>query len=489
MHVVAALSPWPKASPLTFVVDPRRDAAGLPRLRRAVRAPQSDLAQRFQPGAAGGGDAVRRLASRRIGPCASPSSSRHSSAPSCSVRRSKSALAQTLRESRDPGDRRRFGRRDRRRRSALRSRCRLFAAGESRQGGGAQPRPRRDDGRRHSRARRRRSTAAHRSPITPRRSRAHPRADFSYGRYVRFTGAAPPNPTKLWDEEPTPIRDPRRLAVRLMERCFLPHPAWAVRREAQMRAGPYDETLKRSQDYEMIVRLARGNEGAFVDARVLWQRRHVALRGPAGERTLVDHSIDKWIAYDAAFFRKFDQEWRAEDFGPFAACPPADAALAWLQRGVILFQRKVYDRAEPALRRYRQTLVGRSPSGDERRIAAGLLGCQHGVAEFADRRARPADRRLAAPPRLAAVVARRFRQPGALACSRRNRTRRRAFRRRSAALLRPRPSAPLRPWRSSDRDTAPGARRWRAPPLPARTNADEDSRSIRSAGRCRWRST
>ena len=212
-----------------------------------------------------------------------------------------------------------------------------------------------------------------------------PRAAFSYGRYVRFTGAAPPDPDALWDEEPIPTRDPRRLVVRLMERCFLPHPAWAVRREAQMRAGPYDETLKRSQDYEMIVRLARDNEGAFVDARVLWQRRHVALRGPADERTLIDHSIDKWIAYDAAFFRKLDTNWRAEDFGPFAAEAPADAALAWLQRGVILFQRKVYDRAEPALRRYRQILAGRPPSGDERRIAAGLLGCQHGVAELADR--------------------------------------------------------------------------------------------------------
>lgn len=214
-----------------------------------------------------------------------------------------------------------------------------------------------------------------------------PRADFSYGRYVRFTGASPPNSNELWDEEPTPTRDPRRLVVRLMERCFLPHPAWAVRREAQLRAGPYDETLKRSQDYEMIVRLARGNEGAFVDARVLWQRRHVALRGPAGERTFVDHSIDKWIAYDAAFFRKLDQDWRAEDFGPFVVRPAGDAALAWLQRGVILFQRKVYDRAERALRRYRQTLAGRAPSGDEKRIAAGLLGCQHGVAELADRRA------------------------------------------------------------------------------------------------------
>jgi len=218
----------------------------------------------------------------------------------------------------------------------------------------------------------------------------NPLADFSYGRYVRFTGASPPNPDELWDEEPMPTLDPRRLAVRLMERCFLPNPSWAVRREAQMRAGVYDETLKRSQDYEMIVRLARANEGVFVDCRILWQRHHVALRGPADERMLVDHSIDRWIAYDAAFFRRLDQEWRPEEFRPFVADRSADLALAWLQRGVILFQRKVYDRAERALRRYRQTLADRTPSAYERRIAAGLLGCQYGFAELADRSAREA---------------------------------------------------------------------------------------------------
>jgi glycosyltransferase involved in cell wall biosynthesis len=211
------------------------------------------------------------------------------------------------------------------------------------------------------------------------------RAEFSYGRYVRFTGQSQPQAADLWDNEPIPSRDPRRLVVRLMERCFLPHPTWAVRREAQLSVGPYDETLKRSQDYQMIVRLARRGEGAFVDARVLYQRQHLALRGPASERTLVEHSIDKWIAYDAAFFRKLDQDWRPEDFTPFVVESPIDPALAGLQRGVILFQRKVYDRAERALRQYRRTLAERAPSSDERRIAAGLLGCQYGLAELADR--------------------------------------------------------------------------------------------------------
>ena len=213
----------------------------------------------------------------------------------------------------------------------------------------------------------------------------NPAADFSYGRYVRFEGSAPPGPEDLWDEEPVPTRDPRRLVVKLMERCFLPNPAWAVRRGAQLRAGPYDEAMRRSQDYNMIVRLARANEGAFVDDRVLYQRRHVALRGPACERTLTEHSVDLWIKYDTLFFHDIDRDWDARDFRPFIQETPDDHALALLQKGTILFQRKVYDGARRALELYRRELATRSPSGAELRIAAGLHGCQYGVAEFSRR--------------------------------------------------------------------------------------------------------
>jgi glycosyltransferase involved in cell wall biosynthesis len=63
-------------------------------------------------------------------------------------------------------------------------------------------------------------------------------ADFSFGRFVRFRGDRPPSSSDLWDEEFLPTHDPRRLVVKLMENCFFPNPAWAVRREAQMRVGP-----------------------------------------------------------------------------------------------------------------------------------------------------------------------------------------------------------------------------------------------------------
>jgi len=57
-------------------------------------------------------------------------------------------------------------------------------------------------------------------------------------------------------------------------------------------------------------------------------------------------------------------------------------ALALLQKGVILFQRKVYDGATRALMEYRRHLDGRSPDPVELRIATGLLGCPYGIADL-----------------------------------------------------------------------------------------------------------
>jgi len=212
----------------------------------------------------------------------------------------------------------------------------------------------------------------------------NPAADFSYGRFVRFRGKALPKPSDLWDEELVPTRDPRRLVVKLMEKCFLPNPAWAVRREAQLRVGPYDQSMYRSQDYDMIMRLARTNEGAFVDDRVLYQRTHMSLRGPAADRTYTKHAVDKWIKYDALIFRRSSAIGSPPISGPFStAILLANIRLRFSRRGVILFQRKVYDGAKSALDQYRRSLDPRSASSAELRIASGLLGCRYGIGDLA----------------------------------------------------------------------------------------------------------
>jgi glycosyltransferase involved in cell wall biosynthesis len=209
-------------------------------------------------------------------------------------------------------------------------------------------------------------------------------ADFSFGRFVRFHGDKLPAPSELWDKEFVPIQDPRRLVVKLMENCFLPNPAWAVRREAQIRVGPYDEAMNYIQDYDMILRLARKNEGVFIDDLVLYQRKHLGFRGPSAEETFELDTVDKWVKYDPLLFNKLDREWSLSDFRPFLdeTLSMHQETLALLQKGVILFQRKVYDGATRALTEYGHHLRRRSAGPVELRIATGLLGCRYGITDL-----------------------------------------------------------------------------------------------------------
>jgi glycosyltransferase involved in cell wall biosynthesis len=216
---------------------------------------------------------------------------------------------------------------------------------------------------------------------------ANPSAAFSYGRFERFYGSAPPNHDKFEEGAPYPADDPRRLVVKLMENCFIPNPGWAVRRSTQLSVGPYDETLVRCQDYDMILRLSRRYEGTFIDDIVFYQRKHEAFRGPESERVLAVDAIEKWIKYDAVLFRRLNTEWPLEDFRPFDGVfrNQTDRCLAFLQKGVILFRRKVYQGAAQAFATYRTMLGERRPSAIELKIASGLLGSRYGIDDLLSR--------------------------------------------------------------------------------------------------------
>jgi len=151
-----------------------------------------------------------------------------------------------------------------------------------------------------------------------------------------------------------------------------------------MRVGPYDESMYYSHDYDMILRLARENEGVFIDDPVLYQRKHLGYRGPSAEEIFKLDTVGKWVKYDSLLFTKLDREWSLSDFRPFLDERPSthQEALALLQKGVILFQRKVYDGAARALTEYRLHLRRRSPDPVELRIATGLLGCRYGIADL-----------------------------------------------------------------------------------------------------------
>lgn len=202
-------------------------------------------------------------------------------------------------------------------------------------------------------------------------------ADFSYGRLMRFRERLP-DLSQLdrthSDVDPMPIDDGRRMVIKLMEECFLPNPAWMARRSALERAGPYDVGLARSQDFDMILRLARENEGAFVDDIVLLQRHHDRPRPGVAGSTGGRDSSQAWRLYDKRIFERIAQDWPLASFRPFeAAAADRLERHAWLQKGVLLFLRGCSEQSAAAFRQHQLLLQGRPPDEVELAVAQRLF--------------------------------------------------------------------------------------------------------------------
>jgi glycosyltransferase involved in cell wall biosynthesis len=203
-----------------------------------------------------------------------------------------------------------------------------------------------------------------------------PNADFSYGRFLMFQGDPPTQAPDRSDPRihPVPTEDLRRTVVKLMEAPFLPHPTWMARRTALDRAGPYDEQRHRSQDYDMLLRLARGNDGVFVDEVVLYQRQHAGARPGVVASGATDVNA-AWTLHNIAMLQAIAQTWRPEEFYPYAHAPfPAHAErTGWLQKAVILFNRKCYPEALDALATYRRLLDDDRPDPLEIFVASRMF--------------------------------------------------------------------------------------------------------------------
>jgi glycosyltransferase involved in cell wall biosynthesis len=206
----------------------------------------------------------------------------------------------------------------------------------------------------------------------------NPNADFSYGRFSRFRGACL-NAACSTDVEPVPANDHRRLVIKLMERCYLTNPTWMVRTSAQRRSGPYNERLKRGQDFDMLLRLARHNEGVFIDDIVLWQRDHIAPRGHDGERVTTNVTINLWIRYNLLMIEQLDSEWSDEDFRPYTDSPDTQTRLAVLERATLMLVHRAYGRGTQHLDRYLRILGTDEPTTEELFAASYLLGNRHGI--------------------------------------------------------------------------------------------------------------
>jgi len=138
---------------------------------------------------------------------------------------------------------------------------------------------------------------------------------------------------------------PEEIFPDLLDGCHIFQPGLLVRRSAYEQVGPFDETLIRSQDYEMLLRLARATRGRLLQEIVFRHREHQGERGSAGERFSMLQANAKWIRY-----HRLIMEPLMADLGDSEILPASiwndPARRATRQRTAMLKRASIYARSQ-----------------------------------------------------------------------------------------------------------------------------------------------
>lgn len=180
-----------------------------------------------------------------------------------------------------------------------------------------------------------------------------PGAGFSFGAYSTFrTGQEdrlhqhPPQLENVM--EGGAYLDALGLFVGLMVRNFIMQPGMLVRRRCYDEAGPFDERLIRSQDYDMLLRLARRCRGLPVPDVVFHQRQHPGRRGSLAAPIAAESVARSWTDYDLGIFRALHASHALSEFLPGSAggsLTDDEAVTARLVRGCIMGRRQLWSLA------------------------------------------------------------------------------------------------------------------------------------------------
>lgn len=207
----------------------------------------------------------------------------------------------------------------------------------------------------------------------------NPDAGFSYGRHGRFSVNR--DQIKKFDTGYWCTCRPEEFFVSTMDDMFAHQPGMLVRKSLYDQVGPFETSLARSLDYEMLLRLARVANVASTDEVIFWQRVHDGERGAGKTAISSSERNAKWIENDQIIFRKLYAAIELKEYIPSSLDLAGVAAerYALLRRGVIMARKKLWVLAVSDFRRARD--VSNAPlTNEERQILrsafAGKYGCE-----------------------------------------------------------------------------------------------------------------
>jgi glycosyltransferase involved in cell wall biosynthesis len=204
---------------------------------------------------------------------------------------------------------------------------------------------------------------------------------IAYGRHRRFRQEA--DGTKIlldtgyWNDCRAD-----ELFLATLEDFFVHQPGMLVRRSLYRVVGDFDESLPRSIDYDMLIRLARHGKAASTNKVIFHQRQHDGDRGPAKKRFKIRDRDANWVLNDAHIITRLHESLPLEAYLPANEIRTAqDRRQALLQRGTIMARKKRWPLAlldfRTALDEFVEPL-----SLTEKQILRRATGSKYGCAEI-----------------------------------------------------------------------------------------------------------
>lgn len=104
------------------------------------------------------------------------------------------------------------------------------------------------------------------------------------------------------------------LFVALLDQCLIAQQATLVRATCYNEVGPFDERLIRSQDYEMMLRLAYRFQGAMNPEITFVLREHEGIRGSAARTVRFKNRQRVWSEYEREFALRYCRELSLNEY-------------------------------------------------------------------------------------------------------------------------------------------------------------------------------
>ena len=216
---------------------------------------------------------------------------------------------------------------------------------------------------------------------------ADPSTQISYGALQKFkedpaTGVKHQVPTP-----PYPSEDGRSFFIHVMEDCFITgQPCVLVRRSCYDAIFPLPEEKVVSEDYAVLLLLARRSTATRVEGVTLLQRQHDGPRGPADIRYAADTRNERWSAADTELLRELLPEVTMGELVSRPASTEPGNALerrqAYFQKATVAARKKLWPEALRAVQDGAREAPDAPLGAMDQLILSRMLGCRYGLDEL-----------------------------------------------------------------------------------------------------------